>query len=90
MEKREKSVKTATLVACGAGGLVQFWNIYGGGLIGEFNTFYRIYTTEEEREAVHALHSVTTCKALNDNSILVTGSSLGYVQVRRIHSYYYP
>ena len=35
LPKREQDLKSATLVACGSGGFVHMWNIYGGGLIGK-------------------------------------------------------
>lgn len=79
MTGREQNLLTATLIACGAGGLVQFWNIYGGGLLGEFNVFS--YTNESMKEELHTLHSISACKAFSDSSILITGSTLGYIQV---------
>ena len=47
--------------ACGSGGLVQLWNLYGGGLIGEFNTFdYSNETTSKFKQTdLQSSHSIT-------------------------------
>ena len=80
---REQDTSTATLVACGAGGIVQFWNIYGGGLLGEFNVFEfgSRAVSDIKEEELHSLHSITTCKVNSTSSILITGTSLGHIQV---------
>ena len=89
LQKRELNFITATLVTCGANGLVQFWNIYGGGLRGEFNVF------EHGSELVGSikqedlqLHSVTACAVDSYECILITGNTLGYIQVHTPSNYH--
>ena len=70
---------SASLIACGTSGWIQMWNIYGGGLIGEFNVWdnSRHKLEREERQ----LHSVTAIKLDSNNDLLITGNSIGYLQV---------
>ena len=81
---RPEDQTTATLVACGTAGWVRFWNVYGGGLIGEFNSLdvkrYRL------KGSFLKYHSVTACTVKNDDSLMVLGNSLGYLQVHT-HTY---
>ena len=90
LSEREKDTETATLVACGAGGIVQFWNIFGGGLIGEFKVFdsgSRIVSSIEESE-LNSLHCVTACRAHSNNLTLITGTTLGHIQVKSLYLFF--
>ncbi|KAL5475077.1 hypothetical protein EMCRGX_G027131 [Ephydatia muelleri] len=82
---RPEDQTTATLVACGTAGWVRFWNVYGGGLIGEFNSLdvkrYRL------KGSFLKYHSVTACTVKNDDSLMVLGNSLGYLQIYDITAY---
>ena len=55
------------------------WNIYGGGLIGEFNIWdnLRHHLGKEDRQ----LQSVTAMIVDSNNDLLITGNSIGYIQV---------
>lgn len=81
---REQTTNTATLVAAGAGGMVQFWNIYGSGVLGQFNVFTAADSKpawRTEKAELQSLHSITACRADSSGSTLLTGTSLGYLQV---------
>ncbi len=73
------NLDSASLVSCGAGGWVDFWNIHGGGLIGEFSV-WDTPRVNLEREAWH-LESVTSLKVDTRDTVLITGDSIGYLQV---------
>ena len=62
---------------------MQFWNIYGGGLLGEFSVFdHSIRTVASvKEEELKMLHGVTACKAHSNCKLLLTGTSLGHIQV---------
>lgn len=83
LKLREPSLTGGSLVACGAGGWVQFWNTSGGGLVGEFNVW------DTRRHTLHhtkrSLHSVTAMHVNETETVLYTGNSLGYLQVQRSH-----
>ena len=82
LQKRELNFITANLITCGANGLVQFWNIYGGGLRGEFNVFdHGSELVSGIKQEDLQLHSVTVCVVDSHERILITGNTLGYVQV---------
>ena len=80
LHTRENVLDSASLVACGTGGWVQMWNVVGGGLIGEFN----IWDTKRHRlpEEERSLECVTALKIDSNDETMLTGNSLGYVQVR--------
>ena len=79
LQTRPMDLDSASLIACGTGGWIQMWNISGGGLIGEFNVWdnprHRI--DGEERQ----LRSVTALKLDSNDELLITGNSIGYLQV---------
>ena len=82
LKLREPSPTVGSLVACGAGGWVQFWNTTGGGLVGEFNVWdTRRHTLPP---AKRGLHSVTAMHGNETETVLYTGNSLGYIQVPHI------
>jgi WD40 repeat protein len=90
LSKRSRNtISTATLVACGSGGLVQFWNMCGGGMIGEFNVFDCSNETISsiEKNVLYLSHSITACKTDSNNSVMITGTTLGYIQVWDINDY---
>lgn len=70
---REPLPTAATLVTCGEGGWVRFWNICGRGLAGEFPVF-------GPGEGC-GMESVTACSTTATNHLLFTGDSSGYVKV---------
>ena len=72
-------MNVGSLVACGMGGWIQFWSTGGGGLMGEFN----IWDNQRHNipEAKRCLHSVTALHANEDETVMYTGNSLGYMQV---------
>ena len=86
LKLREPSLTVGSLVACGAGGWVQFWNTSGGGLVGEFNVWDTRRHTLPQAE--RSLHSVTTMHVNETETTLYTGNSLGYLQVH-VHMYLY-
>lgn len=63
--------------------MVQFWNTFGGGLIGEFSVFdNRIRSVAcIKEEELKSLHGVTACKLHSNNYLLLTGTSMGFIQV---------
>ena len=71
-----------TLVAAGAGGMIQFWNIYGSGLLGQFNMFIIAAETKltwkKDEEDMKTLHAITALKVDSVSNILISGTSLGY------------
>lgn len=79
LQTRPMDLDSATLIACGTGGWVQMWNIYGGGLIGEFNIWdnLRHRLDKEDRQ----LQSITALKIDSNNDLMITGNSIGYIQV---------
>ena len=79
LQTRPMDLDSATLIACGTGGWVQMWNIYGGGLIGEFNIWdnLRHRLDKEDRQ----LQSITALKVDSNNDLMITGNSIGYIQV---------
>ena len=62
------------------GGWVHFWNIYGGGLVGEFNVWD--VNCPKLREEWRHLQSTTALRGNSEDSVLLTGTSTGYIQVR--------
>ena len=82
LQTRPLDLDSASLIACGTGGWVQMWNIYGGGLIGEFNIWdnLRHQLDKEDRQ----LQSVTAMMVDSNNDLLITGNSIGYIQVSKI------
>ena len=85
LKLREPSLSVGSLVACGAGGWVQFWNTSGGGLVGEFNVWDTRRHTLPPAE--RSLHSVTSMHVNETETTLYTGNSLGYLQVWNNMSY---
>jgi WD40 repeat protein len=85
LKLREPSPTVGSLVACGAGGWVQFWNTTGGGLVGEYN----VWDTRRHSLplAERGLHSVTALHVNETETVLYTGNSLGYIQVWDICDY---
>ena len=67
--------------------MIQFWNIYGSGLLGQFNVFTIAAETKltwkKDEEDMKALHAITALKVDSVSSILISGTSLGYLQVMR-------
>lgn len=85
LPEREQDTDTASLIVAGASGIVQFWNVFGGGLIGEFSVFdskIRSVACMKEEE-LKTLHGVTACKVHSNNNLLLTGTSLGHIQVKQ-------
>ena len=78
-------MSSATLVACGGGGWVQFWNVYGGGLIGEFNSIDLLRFKMDAKS--RGLESITACAVDSSDTKMVLGNSLGYIQVYNIARY---
>ncbi len=76
---------SATLIACGAGGMVHMWNHHGGGLIGEFNVWDNSRHTIPEH--TRCLESITAMQVDSKDSQLITGNSLGYIQMWNISKY---
>ena len=86
LKSREQSgYSTATLVACGTGGWVQMWNHHGGALIGVFNIWDN--SRHSLPEADRNLECITAMKVDSKDSMLVTGNSLGYIQMWCIAKY---
>lgn len=83
LQTRPLDLDSASLIACGTGGWVQMWNIHGGGLIGEFNIWdnLRHRLDKEDRQ----LQSVTAMTVDSNNDLLITGNSIGYIQVSKIN-----
>lgn len=79
LQTRPMDLDSASLIACGTGGWIQMWNIYGGGLIGEFNIWdnLRHRLDKEDRQ----LQSITALKIDSNNDLMITGNSIGYIQV---------
>lgn len=67
--------------------MVQFWNIYGSGLLGQFNVFTKAAETKliwkKDEEDLKTLHAITALKVDSVSNILISGTSLGYLQVTR-------
>ncbi len=81
----QKNQSSASLIACGGGGFVQMWNHNGGGLIAEFNIWDNSrHTIPEENQP---LECITSMKVDSKDSLLITGNSLGYVQIWKIAKY---
>ena len=80
LKTRSQDLNSATLVACGAGGWVHFWNINGGGLVGEFNVWS--VSCPKLREEWRHLQSTTALRGDSEDIVLLTGTSTGYIQVR--------
>ena len=59
---------------------MHFWNIYGGGLVGEFNVWD--VNCPKLREEWQHLQSTTALRGNSEDSVLLTGTSTGYIQVR--------
>lgn len=76
---------SATLIACGACGMVNMWNHHGGGLIGEFNIWDNSRHTIPEH--TRCLESITAMQVDSKDSLLITGNSLGYIQMWSISTY---
>ena len=72
-------------MAAGAGGMIQFWNIYGSGLLGQFNVFIIAAETKLtwKKEDMKTLHAITALKVDSVSNILISDTSLGYLQVMR-------
>ncbi len=84
LPERQHNTDTGNLIIAGAGGIVQFWNTFGGGLIGEFSVFddTKIRTVAcIKEEDLKILHGVTACKIHSNNELLLIGTSLGHIQV---------
>jgi len=79
LRTRSQDKNTATLVASGAGGRVNFWNVYGGGLVGEFSVWDTNCPKLEEGR--RHLESTTALHGDGEDSVLFTGTSTGYIQV---------
>ena len=79
LRTRPQDKHTATLVACGAGGWVYFWNIHGGGLVGEFSMWDANRPKLEEGR--RHLESTTALRGDGEDGMLFTGTSTGYIQV---------
>jgi hypothetical protein len=76
LQKREHNRKTATLVTGESGGLVRAWSIFGGGLLGQFVAGH----TDSE--------SITALTTDENNTMLITGDTMGYVRVRTFKNLY--
>ncbi|KAL9972869.1 hypothetical protein ACROYT_G019251 [Oculina patagonica] len=75
LERRENSVSTATLMTTGSEGSIRAWSVCGGGLLGHFT-------------ATRGVHeSVISMTTDQDNTILVTGDTAGFVKVWDISCY---
>jgi hypothetical protein len=85
LKLRDPSPTVGSLLACGAGGWVQAWNTSGGGLVGEFNVWDTRRHTLPKAE--RQLHSVTAMHGNETETVLLTGNSLGYLQLWDISSY---
>ena len=59
-------------MSAGAGGWIRFWNIYGGGLLGEF---VGLHYNHPEFSSILAMTTDT------DNVLLFTGCTQGYIKV---------
>ncbi len=71
LERRENSVSTATLMTTGSEGSIRAWSVCGGGLLGHFT-------------ATRGVHeSVISMTTDQDNTILVTGDTAGFVKVAK-------
>lgn len=69
---------------------MQFWNIYGGGLRGAFNVFdYGSELVSAIKREDLRLHSVTACTVDSRGHTLITGNTLGYIQVWVLHGLTY-
>jgi len=73
---RPQDKNTATLVVCGAGGRVHFWNIYGGELLGVWDA-----NRPKREEGQRHLESTTALHGDGEDSVLFTATSTGYIQV---------
>jgi WD40 repeat protein len=67
--------ETAIIVSAGAGGWIRFWNIYGGGLLGEF---VGLHYNHPDFSSILAM--ITD----DDNVLLFTGCTQGYIKVSAI------
>ena len=59
---------------------MHFWNINGGGLVGEFNVWS--VSCPKLREEWRHLQSTTALRGDSEDIVLLTGTSTGYIQVR--------
>lgn len=76
---------SATLIACGAGGMIHLWNHHGGGLIGEFNIWDNFRHTIPEH--TRCLESITAMQVDSKDTLLITGNTLGYIQIWNVSKY---
>lgn len=81
LKTRNQDLDSANLVACGSGGWVHFWNIYGGGLVGEFTIWESGRPSCRPDEKSQRLESVTALRIDSSDASMFTGSSMGYLQV---------
>lgn len=79
LQTRPVDQDSASLVACGTGGWIQMWNVHGGGLIGEFNVWNNLRHRLETGD--RRLQSITAIKIDSNDDVMITGNSVGYVQV---------
>lgn len=79
VQTRPVDLDSASLIACGSGGWIQMWNIYGGGLIGEFKIWNNLHDQFDGKD--RQLQSVTALKVHSNDDIMITGNSMGYIQV---------
>ncbi|KAK3740293.1 hypothetical protein QZH41_018524, partial [Actinostola sp. cb2023] len=75
LQKRESHFNTATLLTGESGGLVRAWSTFGGGLLGQF------MAAQDDRE------SITSLATDEDNTVFVSGDTMGYVRVWDITNY---
>ena len=61
---------------------MHFWNINGGGLVGEFNVWS--VSCPKLREEWRHLQSTTALRGDSEDIVLLTGTSTGYIQVREV------
>ena len=69
LQNRENNPETATLLTGGSGGLVRAWSIFGSTLLGQF------MVAQDHRESCTALATD------DENTVFVSGDTLGYVKV---------
>lgn len=82
LTRHADDLDSANLLSCGAGGWVDLWNTHGGGLLGEFNV-WDTTRMKLDHELWH-LESVTSLKVNSQDTVLITGNSMGYLQVGKL------
>ena len=75
LQSRTHATDTATLLSTGSGGWIRAWCMFGGGLAGEF------MASNNHRESILCMTSD------DDNSLLMTGDTQGYIKIWNISKY---